>query len=226
MVNNNTQVPTPYQRQEHITNSALQMGRHVLGYGFTSDTTAAFTSIAIAKTVNQGKPPDNMIRKGNIIANLLKVALYIPIIGQIIAIAGLVLLKRGEKELIREGGDVKELHRLTSHLKARLILSAIGLGAVYLPLDVAFSGVHAGKTSRLKKESKAAEKEYEELERARTDCRKISDKFHEVQGNKEELETLLANVRLAEDAVKSYWAKHLFYRPYIRLIERELAQPS
>lgn len=164
-VNNNTQMPTLQQRQEHITNSVLQTGRHALGYGFTSNKTAALTTIAIAKTVKQAFPPEDVIRKGNTIANLLKVALYIPIIGQIIAIAGLILLKKGEKELIREGVDPKEFHQLTSHLKARLILSAIGIGAVYLPLDVAFSGVHVGKISRLEKDVKAAEKDVKAAEK-------------------------------------------------------------
>lgn len=136
-----------------------QTGKQAITYGFTSNKAAELACEAFAKlSGNPHLPNKATIKKGNIIANLTKAVLYLPIIGQIVAIMGLILLTKGEKAIIEKGVNAKNVHKFTSHLKARLILSAIGLGFIYSVPDAIFSGIYHHRTNKLAKDLEAYQK--------------------------------------------------------------------
>lgn len=161
-VNNNNRFQTPAQQlKERRAKIFLRIGNRAQGYGFTSSKTTDVSCKLVSMFLRgQGAPPPKkIVRDINIISNLLKIGCYLPIIGQIIGIAGLILLGKLEKEMISKAKDskgnvadqIKMIHNFTSHVKARFILSTIGLGIVYLPLDIVFSGIHHHDWQQIKK---------------------------------------------------------------------------
>lgn len=68
---------------------------------------------------------------------------------------GLILLNKVEKGINGTGVNAKDVHKFTSHLKASLILSAMGLGFVYSVPDAIFSGIYHHRTNKLTKEQEA-----------------------------------------------------------------------
>ena len=204
---NNNRFLSPDQINEQGRKIITRMANRAPVYGFTSINTAdvgcSKACHIISGLINDVKaPPREAVKQINIVATLLKIGCYLPIIGQIIGIAGLILLNKTEKDLTaqaksngktddRIATQIKELRQFTSNLKARFVLSTIGLGIIYFPLDIIFSGIYHHDWQQLKK----LESELEKLKNAPSTIAEIVQK---IENRPEFINELLNQANSAE----------------------------